>query len=274
MIGLAVTDYAKLCKEHNDHIMNEVIETFELPNSPHFVNRVGQRYEKLEVIKYVGMAKHAVYYLCRCECGNEKIVKYASLCSGNTTSCGCTHQEKMRKKMTTHGMAGQGNNRHPLYKVYSGMKSRCYNPNHKYWSCYGKRGITICDEWIGETGYLNFYNWAMENGYEKGLTIDRIDTDKGYSPDNCRWTDSFTQGNNTSANTYMTCGFYTFTISIWCKITGLTNSNVMYRKSCGWTDEEIICTPRYKKRGEEYRILPIPQEFMKFNKYNEFHKDK
>lgn len=270
---MAITDYAKLCKEHNERILNDVIETFELPSSPQFINRVGQRYGKLEVIKYVGMAKHSVYYLCRCDCGNEKIIKYGSLCSGNTISCGCNHQEKMRSMLTTHGMAGHGDRMHRLYRIYAAMKSRCYNPNGKYWNCYGGKGIKICDEWLDpENGFMNFYTWAMQNGYSDDLSIDRINPDKDYDPDNCRWADDFIQGNNTTANTYMTCGYFTFTISIWCKITGLTNSNVMYRKSHGWTDEEIICTPRYKKRGEGYRILSIPKEFIEFNKYNEFHK--
>lgn len=270
---MAVTDYKKLCEEHNAHIINDVIESFELPTSPQFKNRVGQRFDKLEVIEYVGMAKHAVYYLCRCECGNEKIVKYASLCSGNTTSCGCTHQEKMREKLTTHGMAGNGNKRHRLYRIYNAMKSRCYNPNTNRRNNYYDKNIAICDEWLGKDGFLNFYNWAINNGYSDNLSIDRIRVNEGYSPDNCRWVDDFTQANNVTNNSYMTYGQYTFTISIWCKITGLTNSNVMYRKSCGWTDEEIICTPRYKKRGEEFRIIVIPQEFMKFNKYEEFHKE-
>ena len=271
---MAVTDYAKLCEEHNEKILKK-IGRFGPPDSPRFISKVGQRYDRLEVKEVIGSDKNnSVYYLCKCECGNEKIIKYGSLLSGNTKSCGCKHQETMRERLTTHGLSGiGGKNRHRLYSIYNGMKTRCYNPNGKYWDRYGGRGITICDEWLDkENGFMNFYNWAMENGYNDTLTIDRIDVNGNYEPSNCRWVDDFTQANNNNGNTYLTCGQYTFTISIWCKITGLTNSNVMYRKSCGWTDEEILCTPRYKKRGEQFRILVIPKEFMKFNKYDEFHK--
>ena len=153
----------------------------------------------------------------------------------------------------------RGKKQHRLYSIYNGMKNRCYNPNQPYWDIYGGKGITVCDEWLDkENGFINFYNWAINNGYADNLTLDRINNDEGYSKQNCRWVSYFVQGNNTSANTYLTCGFFTFTISIWCKITGLTNSNIMYRKSHGWTDEEIICTPSYMQRGEKWRIISIP----------------
>lgn len=85
---------------------------------------------------------------------------------------------------------------HPIYKIYCGMKQRCYNRNHKEYWLYGERGITISNEWLGKYGAIKFIIWSLENGWEEGLTIDRMDNDRGYSPDNCRWTDEATQSRN------------------------------------------------------------------------------
>lgn len=74
-----------------------------------------------------------------------------------------------------------------LYSIYSGMKQRCYNPNGQPYPLYGGRGITICDEWLGDNGLQNFFDWSLSHGYNENLTIDRIDSSKGYSPDNCQW---------------------------------------------------------------------------------------
>ena len=155
--------------------------------------------------------------------------------------------------------------------MFSSLNNHVSNNSHYH--RYGGRGILICDEWINN--FKNFYDWAMENGYSDDLSIDRIDYDGNYEPSNCRWVDSLTQANNTSRNIYITCGFYTFSISIWCRITGLTYDEISRRKNDGWSPEDIICTPPHTKRGEALpRIIVIPEKFMKLNKYNDFHKKK
>jgi len=116
--------------------------------------------------------------LCECSCKNRTKVEVQlnNLRSGATTSCGCIQKEKV----TTHGLFN-----HPLYKVCNDMKKRCSNKKDKY---YGGRGITVCDEWLND--FKAFYDWCMSNGWKQGLEIDRINSDKGYSPDNCRFVTS------------------------------------------------------------------------------------
>ena len=128
------------------------------------------------------------YWKCKCICQNEVVVNGNNLRCGNTTSCGCLQKEVRTK----HGMSETR-----LYKIYKGMKERCNNPSNKYYKNYGAREIEICDEWIDkENGFMSFYKWAMTNGYADNLSIDRIDVNGNYEPDNCRWADSSVQNFN------------------------------------------------------------------------------
>ena len=132
--------------------------------------------------------KKRVRYECKCSCGNTYVANGEDLRGGHTKSCGCLNREGNPK----HHGAGE-----KLYGVWKTMKSRCHNPNVAGFKNYGGRGISVCLEWFHD--YSAFRDWALSTGYEPGLTIDRIDNDKGYSPENCRWTTRATQSRNQRA---------------------------------------------------------------------------
>jgi hypothetical protein len=125
-----------------------------------------------------------------CECGNTFETQIGHVKSGNTTSCGCVKLENARKASTTHALS-----KHALYSVWLDMKKRVNTKKVKYKISYTDKNITICDDW--KNNFQSFYDWSLLNGYEESLSIDRIDNDLGYSPDNCRWTSMSTQCQNT-----------------------------------------------------------------------------
>lgn len=156
-----------------------------------FQDLTGRKFGKLTVVKRAENNKYnQVMWVCLCDCGNiTKPIVANHLKSGNTTSCGCVHSEEARRRMTRHG---QKNTR--IYRIWQGMLRRCDNQKHKDFKYYGGRGITVCEEW--RNSFEAFCGWSMANGYADELTIDRKDNDKGYSPDNCRWTSMKEQGEN------------------------------------------------------------------------------
>lgn len=126
------------------------------------------------------------------------------------------------------------------------MLSRCLNKNDNKYYLYGGRGITICNEWIGENGFLNFYNWSIENGYDDKLTIDRINSNGGYSPDNCRWATIFEQNNNTNRNVFVEIDGISKTIGQWAREYNLKYDLVWKRYEQGLTGRELLEQPKQK----------------------------
>lgn len=162
----------------------------------------------------------ASYWVCECDCGTVKSVRGDGLVGGTSKSCGCLKKEVSAANVSknhTHGLSGTR-----IYSIWQGMKSRCYNKNNARWHRYGCRGITVCEEW--RDSFQSFYEWATSNGYNDTLTLDRIDNDGPYSPDNCRWATQQEQARNRKTNIDITIGNSTRTLKEWCEIFGISES--------------------------------------------------
>lgn len=127
-----------------------------------------------------------------------------------------------------------------LYNTYYGMLNRCYNTNNRKYYAYGERGISVCEEWRGKNGYSNFIKWAISSGYKKGLSIDRIDVNGNYSPQNCRWANDFQQNNNRRINVFLEFQGERHTLAEWSRITGVSQSKVYKRYKKGCSAKEIL----------------------------------
>lgn len=153
------------------------------------IDATGQRFGRLVVVKAAGRNKQgSALWLCRCDCGGLTTVRGSDLRNGSVKSCGCAKVEACRARITRHGGGGTR-----LYDIWKGMRARCNNPNHKAYPQYGGRGIKICREW---DDFASFREWALANGYREDLTIDRINNDEGYEPNNCRWASYVEQRHN------------------------------------------------------------------------------
>lgn len=203
------------------------------------INIIGKQFGKLTVIKQVEHASKDLYYLCKCECGNEKIIRGSHLTSGKILSCGCWQKQRISETHKKHGMC---NTR--LYEIYKGMLKRCYNTTSEAYKNYGARGIVICDEWKND--FKVFYDWATSNGYKDNLTIDRINNDGNYEPSNCRWVTKLIQSRNTRRNHYVTYNNETHCLSEWSEILGISYKKLLRRfnrDKHNWTVERAFKTP-------------------------------
>lgn len=142
----------------------------------------------------------------------------------------------MSKFEVVHGETGTR-----LHNIWIGIKTRCYNPNHHNYKDYGGRGIKMCDTWKND--YLSFAKWSRENGYLEDLSIDRINVDGDYSPENCRWTDRKTQGNNKRNNVMITANGQTLSRAEWARKNNIPVGAILARQSRGWSAEDSVMTP-------------------------------
>lgn len=161
--------------------------SYDKPTKYTFQDLTGMSFGRLTVEGYAYTKNYESFWHCICVCGEKKVVNGKPLKRGDTKSCGCLNKELS----TTHGKWG-----HPLRFVWGSMKDRCTNSNNKYYKYYGGRGISICEEW--KTDFKAFYEWAINNGWQKGLQIDRENNNGNYEPSNCRWATQKTQLRNTS----------------------------------------------------------------------------
>lgn len=192
----------------------------------------GRKFGKLTVLHRDTSKKYnRPYWVCQCECGNIHSVKGSSLVCGTTKSCGCL------KNRITHGDAVNGK-RTRLASIYHGMISRCYNANIRQYDQYGGRGIMVCDEWRHD--YPAFKSWALSHGYNDSLTLDRIDVDGNYTPENCRWATPEEQSNNKRHNIVITYKGKTQTAAQWSRELGLVYPTIISRYHKGLPPELIL----------------------------------
>lgn len=199
---------------------------------------IGQKFGKLTVLNFDHKKQvftknnikngYKYFYLCLCECGNKIIVPRHHLLFKHTKSCGCI--------TNIHNLS---NSR--IFKIYNGIKQRCYNSNaHKY-KVYGSRGIKVCDEWLND--FKAFYEWSINNGYSDKLSIDRINVNGNYEPNNCRWVDMKTQQRNRTNNHLLTYNGNTYTINEWAEILHIKRETLKNRLFLGWSIEKTLTTP-------------------------------
>lgn len=150
-------------------------------------------------------------------------------------SCGCLRKELVRKKNLVHGKTGT-----PLHRVWCQMKQRCDNKSDKAYKNYGGRGIGVCEEW-GE--FEVFYQWSIQNGYRKGLTLERNDVNGDYGPENCSWIPFKEQSKNRRTNNYLTLNGTTKTLSEWARCLGINRKTICDRLRRGWSVEEALTKP-------------------------------
>lgn len=194
-----------------------------------FEDLTGQKFGRWTVIKYIGNSK----WLCKCDCGNIKVVQGGSLKNGNTQSCGCLQKEKASFIMKKHGLY-----KSRLYKLWRSMKNRCQFKTNLSYKNYGGRGIKVCDEWLND--FMNFYNWAMANGYKDDLTIERIDVNGNYEPNNCKWINNIEQAWNRRSSYFITYNNETHCLAEWAKIYNIKYNTLWARIKRGSTFKEAI----------------------------------
>lgn len=201
---------------------------------------IGQRFGQLTVISgphTKGEGKRTtLHFLIRCECGRETLCRKYSLTSGHTKSCGCQRANTIRERYSKP----DGDRKHPLYRVWLGMRERCYYPKNNRFYRYGARGIKVCDRWH------SFSNFRDDNEplYRQGLTIDRENNDMDYSPSNCRWITHKEQASNKSNLRYITFNGVTLTLNQWSERTGINVSTLKARiDRHAWSVERALTAP-------------------------------
>lgn len=197
---------------------------------------LGTRFGKLTVISSLGKG----WFLCKCDCGGEKITLGRRLRRGDVESCGCLLHEKCFKH-------GEKDSR--LYFSWKNMKNRCTNKNAHSYRNYGGRGISVCEEW--RQSYTAFRDWAIASGYRDNLTIDRIDVNGNYCPENCRWVLPSDQALNKTSNRQIEWRGKTQPLCVWSKELGINYGTLKGRLNRGWDVESAMTTPAKNAESKE-----------------------
>jgi len=205
------------------------------------INLIGRRFGRLTVVSRAENAPCGkARWNCLCDCGKENKEYDGNLKRGGVKSCGCLKKE-IGIRCYKHGKTSTR-----LYNIWRGMRKRTYCQNQKDYEGYGGRGIAVCDEW--KNNYEAFEKWALQSGYTNNLTIERINNDGDYTPENCRWATVEEQGNNKRNNHYITYNGEIKTVTEWSRIFGIKKATVYNRiLTLGWDEIKAIVTP-VKKR--------------------------
>ena len=210
--------------------------------------QTGDRFGRLTVVQldhirtYIrpnNKINYLEYYLCICDCGRIKITQKNNLVHGDTKSCGCYSTECKKNKNIKSKKHGLYNT--ILYNRWKTMKERCLKPYNSSYKYYGGRGIKICKEW--QNDFLVFFNWAINNGFKKELTLDRIDVNGDYCPENCRWITIKEQNFNKRNNRFVVLDNQKATLTTWCEKYNISRQTVYKRLNRGWSIEKALKTP-------------------------------
>ena len=192
-------------------------------------------------IKDLFREKSKLYAACQCSCGNTvKKIYVRSLLSGNTKSCGCYNSDLTKQRNFKHGEKTRSSNRNRLYEIWVDMRKRCNSTTHNRAQHYSLKGIQVCEEW---NDFHAFKDWALSNGYNDTLSIERIDNDKDYCPCNCKWIPMNDQSKNRTTNHYLTFNGKTQTLTDWSIETGINRTTISGRLRKGWTIERALTEP-------------------------------
>lgn len=198
-----------------------------------FKDLTGMKFGRLQVINRAENSGHNIRWNCICDCGKLTKTTTYNLTSGRAKSCGCLSLEKIKACNTKHGY------RHTrLYRIWCGMKKRCYCTKYEHYNRYGKKGIEVCDKW--KNNFIDFKNWAIENGYKDTLEIDRIDNNRNYEPTNCRWRNRVEQVRNRTNTLKLKHNGEEKSLIEWCNKYNINYKTAYERYKKGWSFEKIF----------------------------------
>lgn len=214
-----------------------------MAKNPRLKDMTGLRFGMWSVLHQAGNTKGGgALWRSRCDCGVERDVLGADLRFGKSTGCGCVHVDRLGSMRRTHGASGTR-----LYHIWQAMRARCQKEYATKFANYGARGISVCSEW---NDYSTFQEWALLHGYEKQLTIERIDVNGNYEPNNCRWATNDEQARNKTNNFRAPDG------ELWiekAQRNGISKNTFWVRYSAGWPAEEASTVPHGTRRVERER---------------------
>ena len=204
------------------------------------IDLTGQRFGRFVVIKRDFTKGGMLYWSARCDCGAERIVVGGNLKRGISKSCGCYHRDRTSKRFRTHGLSGSS-----TFNIWKGMLARCYRRKSRSYKNYGGRGITVCERW------KKFENFLHDMGLRPdGLTLERINNNAGYFPENCKWATPAEQMSNTRIVRLLTHNGETLPTCAWSRKLGLSQGQLGWRLRAGWPIQRALT-----RRAEDLRTL-------------------